>query len=1106
MDAARGAAVKPEQIADIYELSPVQQGMLFHALYDPEAGVYCRQLSCALCGSLDPAVLERAWQQVVERHSILRTSFHWEDLEKPLQVVHRSAHLRLEQHDWRLIDPAEQEARLDSYLREEQTWGFDLSQAPLMRLVLIRRSEDAYQFIWSHHQLLLDGWSGSLLLQEVSSRYEALCHGEELPWQQSWPYGDYIEWLQQQDLSGAEAFWREALQGFNTPTPLVAGRAVGSLRGQKETYGDQGLRLSRTTTAALQTLARQHQLTLNTLVQGAWALLLGRYSGEDDVLFGVTSAGRPASLAGVESMVGLFINSLPLRVRLRPEAPLLPWLKALQAQQFEMREYEHCPLVEIQGWSEVPRGAPLFESILVFQNYPVGRSSGMWGQQSEAKRQGLKIQDVRSTERTIYPLTVIVVPGPELSLLVSYDSYRFDPPAIRRMLGHLQTLLEGMAADPLQRLSCLPLLTAAERQQLLVEWNQTHPRSGYPASGTLDQCIHALFEAQVERTPDAAAVVFEDERLTYRELNQRANQLAHHLRSLGVGPEVLVGLCVDRSPQMVVGLLGILKAGGAYLPLDLAFPRERLGFVLADAQVPVLVTEQQCVDPASVPAARVVYLDVDSERIARCSGENPHSAVQPHHLAYVIYTSGSTGCPKGVEVPHRAVANLLASMREAPGLTPEDTLLAVTTISFDIAALEMFLPLGVGARLVILDREETTDPALLMQAIQRHGGTVMQATPATWRSLLDAGWAGEPRLKIFCGGEALSRELADRLLKHSASLWNMYGPTETTIYSCIHRVESEEGLVPIGKPIAYTQFYVLDQHLQPVPMGIPGELHIGGAGLARGYLNQPELTAEKFIPHPFDDTPEARLYKTGDRVRYLADGNLEFLGRWDQQVKIRGFRIELGEIEAVLMQHPAVRENVVLAREDHPGGRRLVAYVVLSDQGKVTSNERGKDPNSSLVTGHWSLLREFLKEKLPEYMVPAAIVVLETLPLTPSGKIDRRSLPEPDPARPELAEPFVAPASPVEERLAAIWAEVLGVEKVGIHDDFFELGGHSLLATQVVARARRLCLSRSSRSIVRANSCSPLPSSGSGSSISSSRALPPTTFRLPSASTDLSTW
>ncbi|BAY50309.1 amino acid adenylation domain-containing protein (plasmid) [Scytonema sp. HK-05] len=1028
--------MKKNNIEDIYQLSPVQQGMLFHTLYAPDSGVYCQQFSCTFTGKLDVDAFTAAWHQVVARHVVLRTAFIWERQDVPLQVVYRQVKLPVEIYSWTGLSADEQQQQLQVFLESDHHRGFELSKAPLMRLAVIQMSDDAYRFVWSYHHILLDGWSLPLVFKEVLDYYEAKSLGQQLQLQPSCSYREYIAWLQKQKLTEACQFWRQTLLGVTAPTPLVIDKAHHSNQVQ-QSYSEEILLLSSEATTALVKRARKYQLTLNTLVQAAWAILLWRYSGETDVVFGVTVSGRTAAITDVESIVGLFINTLPMRVTLLGEDTVLAILKQIHKQQVEMSTYEYTPLVEIQRMSDVPQGLPLFESIVVFENYPVDAAL-------EQHSRKLHISDVRTIEKTNYPLTLIAQPGVQLSLRFMYNSQRFDTAAIARMADHFQTLLEGIIANPSRQLSDIPLLSAAEQNQILVEWNNT--QADYPKQ----LCLHSLFEEQVQKTPDAVAVVFEDVEtrhgasLTYRELNTKANQLAHHLQRLGVEPEVLVGLCVERSLDMVVALLGILKAGGAYMPLDPAHPCDRLAFMLEDASVPVLLTQERLVATLPEHKAKVVCLDADWQEIAQESESNFQSKVTPEHLAYVIYTSGSTGKPKGVQILHGALVNFLNAMHLTLGLSQKDILLSVTTLSFDIAALELYLPLIVGASLVVVSREVATDGTELLKRLSSSGATVMQATPATWQLLLASGWHDSRQLKILCGGEALKRELANQLLERCTELWNLYGPTETTIWSAAHKVETlnsascADGIISIGRPIANTQFYILDKHQKPVPVGVPGELHIGGVSLARGYLNQPELTSEKFILNPFSNEPGARLYKTGDLVRYNSDGNLEYLRRIDEQVKIRGFRIELGEIEAVLSQYPNVRETVVTVGVDVSQDKCLVAYLVVKQQ-----------PSPKI-----SDLRHYLKQKLPEYMVPAAFVFLDAMPLTPHGKIDRRALPAPDTSSFSRSN-FVAPRNPIEEVLAVIWAKVLGTEHIGIHDNFFELGGHSLLATQVISRMRQ---------------------------------------------------
>jgi amino acid adenylation domain-containing protein len=1024
--------MQPSNIEDIYPLSPMQKGILFHTLYDPAADHYFRQWSGLLRGGLVVVALERAWQEVVDRHSILRTAFVWDEVEDPMQVVCRRVRLPREERDWRGLAAEEQERRLAEYLRQDRERGFDLAQSPLMRLALFQVDDAAYQMVWSFHHLLLDGWSVALVMRRLMSYYRAICLGEPLPPTRSRPFRDYIAWLKSQDLRQAEEFWRRSLQGISTPTRLGIDLESLPPAGLSETGGEERtVLLSAPVTTALRELARQHQVTFNTLTQGLWALLLGRYSGEEDVVFGATVSGRPTQLPGFESMVGLFINTLPVRVRLPEDAQLLAWLRDLQDEQAAARQYDYSPLVDVQGWSEVPRGIPLFHTILVFENYQVEEPS-------PERDNRLQLEASRFRDGTHYPLTLIVRPRAErLGLRILWDSRRFEDVAMERLLGQLAALFEGLVAHSEARLGDLPWIPEAERHQLLVEWNDS-------ATEPSVRCVHELIAEQVARVPERPAVTCEGESLTYGDLDAAANRLANRLCALGVGPGTLVGIAVERSPRMLIGLLGILKTGGAYVPLDPWYPIERLAFMLEDSGAPVLVTEERWAAAFQGCVRRVLCLDRDQAEIAAERAEPPASPAHPDSLAYVIYTSGSTGRPKGVQVPHAALSNFLASMRARPGLNTADRLLAVTSLSFDIASLELFLPLLVGAEIELVSRGTAADGTALLARLDR--ATMLQATPATWRLLLEAGWVRSGGLKALCGGEALPGILAREIAQRAGSAWNMYGPTETAVWSATRVLSSEDGdlpgSTPLGRPIANTRLHVLDRGLRPLPVGVPGDLYIGGAGLAHGYLGRPDLTAEKFLPDPFAGGPGARLYQTGDLARWLGTGEIEFLGRTDHQVKVRGFRIELGEIEAVLARHSGVRDAVALAREVQgasgaAGERRLIAYLVAK-------------PGFMLQSG---ALRSALLESLPEYMVPSAWVFLESLPLTPNGKVDRRALPDPG-AIPSSG--AVAPRTWVEELLAEVWSEVLKVEGVGCADDFFALGGHSLLATQVVSRVRRV--------------------------------------------------
>ncbi|MEG5139388.1 MULTISPECIES: non-ribosomal peptide synthetase [unclassified Microcoleus] len=1025
-------------IEDFYPLSPAQQGILFHSLYQPESGVYFGQLLCVLRGDLNVSAFRNSWQKVVERHPILRTCFVWKNLKDPVQAVRKQTALSWQQMDWRSLSVSEQEQQLETYLKADREQGFDLTSAPLIRIALAQLETDTFQFILSHHHLVLDGWSLSIVLDEVFAFYQAFSQGEELHLKRPRPYRDYIAWLHQQDLSAAESFWRQTLKGFAAPSAIARGNIVAGNR--LESSGEQQVIFSATATVALQSLAKQHQLTLNTLVQAAWALLLSRYSGEEDIVFGTVVSGRPPDLMGAESVVGLFVNPLPVRVKFDRHDSMLSWLKELQAQQVEARQYEYSPLVEVQGWSEVPRSLPLFESLVVFENYPSDASL-------QEKIHNLKVENIRSLETTNYPLTVMAMPGAQLTLKIIFDRSCFDDSAIARMLGHLQTLLQGMTANPQRQLSELPLLSAADRQQILVQWNDT--QADYPKNAS----IHELFAAQTERTPDAVAALCENQQLTYRELNAKANQIAHYLQSLGVKPEVLVGICLERSLSMLVAILGILKVGAAYVPLDPAYPQKRLAFMLADAKVPVLLTQKNLLETLSEHTARVVCIDAEWQEISRESDRNPAVKVEADHLAYVLYTSGSTGTPKGVLGTHRGIVN--RCFWNPYPFTKEDICGQKTSLNFVDSVWEIFAPLLHGLPTVIIPDRAVKDINQFLQTLSKQNVTRLVLVPSLLRALLDSFPDLDrrlPQLKYWiCSGETLPLELCQQFREQMPQrvLINLYGSSEVaadvTWYDATHCVEK----VAIGRPIANTQIYLLDRNLQPVPIGIPGEIYVGGDGLAQGYLNRPDLTSEKFISNPFGQQKldslgnfhQKVLFKTGDIGCYLPDGNIEFLGRGDCQVKIRGFRIELGEIEAALSQHSSVSTAAVLLQENAPGNQRLVAYLV---------------PNSGFRNQHPELiseLRSFLKHKLPDYMIPSAFVLLDALPLTPNGKIDRLALSQRcDYVSDETA--FTEPQTPTEKEMAEIWIALLGLEKVGTNQNFFDLGGHSLMATQLISRVR----------------------------------------------------
>jgi amino acid adenylation domain-containing protein len=1033
-----------KNVEDIYPLSPVQEGMLFHTLYTPGSGTYHTQITGTLRGEIDSHVFEQAWRCVIHHYAALRTAFIWENLKRPLQVVRQSVPLTLQLLNWRDKSPSDQQAELAKFLKHDRLQGFDLARAPVMRLALIQLADDTHEFIWSFHHLILDGWSTFLVLADVDHAYEALRRGKVPELAPSPPYRNYISWLQQQSLSQAEAFWKETLRGYSNPVPLPLECSQHVFSAEQVAYDEVHAYISATTTTALQVRAQQHALTLNTIVQGIWALLLSRYSREHDIVFGVTVSGRPPELSGVESMVGLFINTLPLRVSITPEAGFFYWLQELQAHQVEVSQYEYSSLLDIHKWSDVPGDLPLFESILVFENYPL--------EDSIQKMAGsLNTLGIRNFEQTNYPLTLVVFQeNKQLSLRISYDCNRFEARAITHLVDHLRNMLETIAVHPELRVTDLLELSEAEKRQILHDWNATE--APYP-DGLL---ITDLVTEEARKRPEAVALVYEDCSMSYEELEVRSNQLAHYLHSLGVRAETLVGLCLERSMALIIGLLAILKAGGVYVPLDPHSPHDRLAFLLDNAQIPILLTQQRVYEQFPLFKGTLIAIDSIWDTLAQqCSDELARVATADN-LAYVIYTSGSTGMPKGVQVTHKALVNHTRALRSIIGVMESDRLLHFIDFSFDASTGEIFNVLAAGATLVLHPGPNELSSSELLRFCNQQAITILDLPTAMWHQLVtDASilrLRPSPPIRVFMvGGESPSldklRLLSSLVEQPENTLFlTSYGPTETTITATTfttwlspHIIAGISSL-PIGRPLPNVKVYVLDKQMQPVPAGVPGELYIGGIGVSRGYLMHPEWTAERFVPDPFSGNPGGRLYRTGDLARFAFDGSLEFLGRIDQQVKLRGFRVEPGEIEAVLAKQPGVKEAVVVAREDPRGDKCLVAYIVATPGVRLSQ----------------STLRQALRERVPTYMVPSLMMFLDALPLTPNGKIDRQALPPPDWSLLDENRIDVPPRTPIEELLAQVWKEVLGVEHISIEDDFFALGGHSLLAMRVISRVREL--------------------------------------------------
>ncbi|WP_460141185.1 non-ribosomal peptide synthetase [Pseudomonas sp. S2_E01] len=1012
-----GLPVAAGQLDDLYPLSPMQQGLLFHTLYEQAAGEYINQLRVDVQG-LDPERFRAAWQATVDAQDILRTGFVWQ-LEQPIQIVHKQVKLPFSVLDWR--DRSDLADALAALADVERQQGFDLGQAPLLRLVLVQTAANDWHLIYTHHHILMDGWSNSQLLGEVLQRYRG-----HTPPAAAGRYGDYIGWLQRQNAQASEDYWREQLALLQEPTRLaqvVAGS--GSLSG----HGDHFLSLTPAHTQSLEAFARQQKVTVNTLVQAAWLLLLQRYTGHECVAFGATVAGRPADIPGIEQQVGLFINTLPVIGMPRPDQTVAAWLQAVQAQNLSLREFEHTPLADVQRWAG-QSGEALFDNILVFENYPIAQAL------QQGAEQGVVFGEVANLEQTHYPLSIAVTLGQALALQLSFDRARFPLAAIERIGGHLLHLLAQFSESAERRLGEIALTNADE---LAEQQAANHPQP-YP----VDVAVHQRIAEWAAQQPERTAVIFAGRRFSFGEIDQRANRLAHALIARGVGPESRVGVALPRSEGVIIALLAVLKAGGAYVPLDTRYPRDRLAYLIEDSGLALLLTDSSV--SAQLPVNGTV-LELDRLVLDDQPTSAPQVTLDPQHLAYVIYTSGSTGNPKGVSVAHGPLAMHCQAIGERYEMRDSDCEFHFMSFAFDGAHERWLTSLTHGASLLIRDDSLWT-PEQTCNAMREHGVTVVAFPPVYLQQLAEhAEREGHPpKVRIYCfGGDAVPAASFERVKRalDPDYIINGYGPTETVVTPLIWKAGREvpcgAAYAPIGSRIGDRSAYVLDADLNLLPHGMAGELYLGGTGLARGYLNRPGLTAERFVADPFS-TVGGLLYRTGDLVRQRIDGTFDYLDRIDNQVKIRGFRIELGEVEASLQALAGVREAVVVAQEGSAGsGKRLVAYVVV-------------DAVNAARSDFAEQLREQLKATLPAHMVPAYVLVLERLPLTPNGKLDRKNLPKPDVS--QLQQTYMAPQSALEQQLAAIWQDVLKLERVGLGDNFFELGGDSIVSIQVVSRAR----------------------------------------------------
>ena len=1007
----------PPALDDAYPLSRLQTGMVFHSEYSPDYIVYVSSLHLHL--PLDIEKLQSALDQMTMRHEMLRTSFALAGFSEPLQLVHQTTHQPLQVEDLRHLSSPEQRSWIAEWIASEMRHRFDWTTAPLLRFHLHLLGDNSVQFTMS--EPFFDGWSVASFCTELFERYSALLNGIPIPAEAllSTTYKDFVL-LEREALQSDQCrrYWTTTLAG--APASRLARRPVTTTVVDAPEVMRLEVPISKAVSDGLKRLAQSIEVPLKSVLMAAHIKVLSLLTGQSDVLTGLLINGRPEK-AGGEQILGAFLNTVPLRIELDDGTWADLARRAFEAEN-ELLPFRRYPIQELQ---RVHGAEQLFDTVFNYTHFHVAdRLRGV---------DGLEVLGVEGTEQTYYALTAqfnMDHLSSRIELALDYRTIELGEEQATEIAHCYSRVLDAISAEPSALHEAVCLLSDDEQQRLLVELNDTH--AVFPE----ENCVHQLFEEQVQRAPDRVAVHCGREKLSYRELNLRANQLARCLRRMGVGPEVLVGIFMERSLETLVGLLAVLKAGGAYLPLNPEYPPERISFIIEDSHTRVVLTKSDLLARLPDTAARAICLDADWSIISRERGEDLPARAIPANLAYVIYTSGSTGRPKGVLITHRGVTNMIEASIMLFEVTSSSRILQMASLSFDASVLEIFMALLGRATLYLMSRDAIASGTELAQALRDHAITTIAITPSQLDLVPDEEY---PTLhSIILGGEACSAEIAGRWSR-GRRLFNAYAPTEATVYATARQcAETERRVPPLGRPISNMQIYLLDQQLRPVPIGIIGEIHIGGVGLARGYLNQPGLTGERFVPDPFSRTPGARLYKTGDLARFRSEEEIEFVGRADQQVKVRGFRIELGEIETVLSQHPAVREAVVVVREDASAGKRLIAYVVAHEESPPTTSE----------------LRSYLKERLPDYMLPSAFVMLDILPLTATGKIDRNILPAPEQARPELAGVYLAPRTALEEVLCDIFSEVLEREPVGVHDSFFELGGHSLLATQVVSRVR----------------------------------------------------
>lgn len=1011
---------RKDLIEGLYPLSGLQQGMLFHGLYDGKVGAYLEQLSCDLIG-VNLEIFTKSWEYLIQRHSVLRSAFYYDKFNVPVQCVYKEIKLPVESLDYSLMEPSEQAEAIKLYEQEEKAKGFDFNEAPLMRLALIRLSNERYRMLWIYHHIILDGWSMPILIEEFLNSYESLSKGDKPLIREIDRYEDYIRYIERRDKKQEQSYWENYLGKIDSGTLLPFISKTEERTKGIGNYTSFSLNISIETSGQIRNYVQKNRLTINTLMQGVWAYLLYNYTKSTDIVYGVIVSGRPDDLPDVEHRVGMYINTMPLYANIDLNIKIEDWLIKLQNEQVSLRQFQHTPLFNIKEWKKIQ--GDLFDSLIVFENYPMSKVIG-------TKAWSLQVEHFIITEHNNYPLSIVISGAEQLKIRFSYNTDLLEKYYVEKIGNHFENVLMQMLENINGTLGNIKLINKEEEEELK-SFNSR--QSEYPA----DKSIVSLFEEQSRTNPESIAITFEEEEITYKELNQRSNQLANYLQSKGVKEETLVPICIERSIEMLVGILGILKAGGAYVPIDPEYPQDRISYMIRDTAGSILLSSNAGTKKLQqLDEIEIIEIDSDKALISNQSIDNLKINIDPDNLAYIIYTSGSTGKPKGVMVTHKNVVSLVKGI-DYVSMGNKDRLLSTGSSSFDATTFEYWGMLLNGGQLILCEESRLLNSGKLREEIEDRKVNKMWFTSSWFNQLVETDISIFEGLQtILVGGEKLSEQHIQKIRQTypEIEIINGYGPTENTTFSLTYKINETniEGAIPIGRPLNNRSAYVLGEDLQLVPVGVTGEIYLGGAGVARGYLNQENLTAEKFVKDPFSNEG-AGMYKSGDLGRWLPDGIIEYLGRVDDQVKIRGYRIELGEIETVIMQNEFVKQAVILAKEDNQGEKRLIGYII----------PEGKFEKETIIT--------YLQSKLPDYMVPAVLIEMNQFPLTSNGKIDKKALPDAE----RLSEQLVAPRNEIEEKLSAIWLDILKLEEVSVHDDFFELGGHSLLAIRLMSMLRK---------------------------------------------------